>query len=209
MKRVLVLSPHPDDEAIGCGGTICRHVAEGDEVHVVFLTSGEKGGHGLPPDETRRVREGEAAEAARILGVRSIEFWGEPDGGLEATTALLGRLQRRVVEWPPRLVYAPHPRDAHRDHVAVSSLVQRWHRTTPPSDVDVRLFEIWTPIQKMAVIVDISQFIERKLEAIRAYRSQVEVVDLADAARGLARYRGALHCWPEGDYAEVFARVEP
>ena len=43
MNRVMVISPHPDDESIGCGGTICRHVAAGEPVHVELLTSGEKG----------------------------------------------------------------------------------------------------------------------------------------------------------------------
>jgi len=47
MNRVMVISPHPDDESIGCGGTICRHVAAGDPVYIELLTSGEKGGHGL------------------------------------------------------------------------------------------------------------------------------------------------------------------
>ena len=89
MSRILVLSPHPDDEAIGCGGTLLRHVGQGDNVRVVFLTSGEKGGHGRSEADTLRVREQEAREAARILGVRQQEFWREPDGALKATAAVV------------------------------------------------------------------------------------------------------------------------
>src|SRR5262245_5051670 len=85
MTRVLVRSPHPDDESIGCGGTLRKHALRGDEVRVVFLTSGEKGGHGRPPEETARVREGEAVAAAAILGLSGVEFWRQQDGGLRVT----------------------------------------------------------------------------------------------------------------------------
>ena len=84
MSRILVLSPHPDDESIGCGGTLRRHVLGRDQVKVVFLTSGERGGHGRPPEETRQVREAEARAAGRILGVRRLEFWQQPDGAVRA-----------------------------------------------------------------------------------------------------------------------------
>src|SRR5262249_18052193 len=75
MRRILVISPHPDDESIGCGGALRKHALRGDEVRVVFLTSGEKGGHGRPLEETARARELEAATAAAILGLAGIEFW--------------------------------------------------------------------------------------------------------------------------------------
>ena len=58
-RNILVLSPHPDDESIGCGGTIANHTAAGDQVTVIFLTSGEKGCEGKPPDETCNIREQE------------------------------------------------------------------------------------------------------------------------------------------------------
>src|SRR5205807_1547507 len=93
MSRVLVISPHPDDEAIGCGGTLRQHVLQGDTVRVVFLTSGENGGHGMPPEETGRIREEEARAAAEILGISEVEFWREPDGAVRVTSRLTDRLR--------------------------------------------------------------------------------------------------------------------
>src|SRR5437879_4633880 len=82
MSNVLVISPHPDDESIGCGGTLRRHVLQGDIVQAVFLTSGERGGHGRSREDTMRIREQEAREAAAILGLAQIEFWRVSNGSL-------------------------------------------------------------------------------------------------------------------------------
>ena len=99
MSRVLVISPHPDDEAIGCGGVLCEHVAHEDDVWVVFLTSGEKGGHGRSEEETARLREEEAQAAAAIMGYERLEFWRLPDGALQATGAVVERLRKTVTAW--------------------------------------------------------------------------------------------------------------
>src|SRR5690348_632327 len=77
--NVLVIAPHPDDESIGCGGTICAHAGHGDRVTVVFLTSGELGLRELTKEEAWRVRELEAEKAADILGVASVTFLRRPD----------------------------------------------------------------------------------------------------------------------------------
>src|SRR5437879_1020111 len=91
-KRVFVISPHPDDESIGCGGAIRSHVVCGASVRVVFLTSGENGGHGRSAEETIRIREAEARVAAQVFGVEDVDFRREPDGAFRATGALAARL---------------------------------------------------------------------------------------------------------------------
>jgi len=101
-KRVFVISPHPDDESIGCGGAIRSHVVCGASVRVVFLTSGEKGGHGRSAEETIRIREAEARVAAQVLGVEDVDFWREPDGAFRATGALAARLGDMSRQWRPQ-----------------------------------------------------------------------------------------------------------
>ncbi len=209
MSRVLAVSPHPDDEAIGCGGTLCGHAAEGDEIRVLYLTSGEQGGHGLAPAETARIREREAAEAARIVGADELDFWRQPDGALRATRELAERLGALIRDWGPKWVYVTHDREMHPDHRAAARLVRRALGSPVQLPVlpTVRMFEVWTPLQGMDDIVDISPHIEAKLQAIRAYEHQGRVMRFDQAALGLSRYRGEMHSWPGGDYAEVFARM--
>ena len=207
MNRILVLAPHPDDESIGCGGTLCRHVQQGDEVHVVFLTSGEKGGHGRSEAATIRVREAEARRAASILGIPDIDFWHLPDGAVRSTRSAIERLRVKLSQFRPHTIYVTHEHEMHHDHRAAVRLLRRALKHVPGEHPEVLGFEVWTPIQKLSGIVDISPFIEQKLRAVRTYRSQCAVVGFVNAVRGLNRYRGEMHSWPGGDYAEVFTRV--
>lgn len=203
--RVLVLSPHPDDEAIGLGGTLHLHVRNGDEVEVIFLTSGERGVQGKGPTETASTRESEAAAAAQILGYGSMEFWRQPDGAVEANPALVQRLTDKLQAWQPAFVYVTHPAEQHPDHRAAASLVQRAVQEMAGRRPQIRSYEVWTPLQHMDHVEDISEVIEVKMAAIRAHRCQCEIVRFDEAALGLARYRGEMHSWPGGPYAEVFS----
>jgi LmbE family N-acetylglucosaminyl deacetylase len=208
MSRVLVVSPHPDDEAIGCGGTLRKHVEQGDAVRAVFLTSGEKGGHGRPPEETARRREQEAATAAAVLGVAEIEFWRGPDGAFRATRGWVDRLRSTLEQWRPEVLYVTHAREMHPDHRAAARMARRARLAAAHvTHVTVLAYEVWTPMERMDEIVDISPYVEVKRKAIRAYRSQCAVMRFEEAALALNRYRGEMHCWPGGDYAESFTRL--
>lgn len=203
---VLVVAPHPDDEAIGCGGTLRLHANKGDVVHIVFLTSGEAGGHGRDAAETARVREREARRAGAILGAASLEFWHEPDGALRARRQLVERLAARIAALRPAVVYAPHEREQHPDHRAAARAVRRAAAAIGRRSPDILLYEVWTPIERMDEIVDVTSQTAVKRRAIRAYRSQCAVLRFDEASLGLARWRGEMHCWPGGSHAEVFAR---
>jgi LmbE family N-acetylglucosaminyl deacetylase len=206
LSRVLVVGAHPDDEAIGCGGTLRRHSIEGDELSAVFLTSGEAGGHGIK--NAGDVREREARAAAAILGIEQIEFWHEPDGRLRARRDLVARLERLIAGVRPSLIYVPHEHDDHPDHRCAARIV---HRATGADahQPEIRQFEIWSPLTRIDHVSDISSVLEDKLLAIRAYQSQCKAMRFDDAFAGLARYRGEMHSWPGGSYAEVFTLVRP
>ncbi len=208
MRNILVISPHPDDEAIGCGGTLAKHIAAGESVEVIFLTSGEKGGHGRSAEETVKVRELESHAAAQIMQFSNIQFWREPDGAFIADENNISRLADEIMQDPPLIIYAPHDQEAHPDHRAAAKLVIRALDSLPVNikKPTVRFYEVWTPIQEFHEVEDISEFVYKKRAAILAYKSQCDVLAFDEAILGLNRYRGEMHCWPGGDYAEVFKK---
>ena len=203
--KAFVLSPHPDDEAIGCGGTLRKHVLAGDEVHVVFLTSGEGGGHGV--EDAGTVREREAEVSGKIIGVTSTGFWRQRDGRVRADERTVARLTAELSAIQPDIVYVTHEKEMHPDHRAAVRLLRGALREASLR-LEVRTYEVWTPLQDLAYIEDISDVIETKLEAVRAHTSQCNVMRFDDAVQGLNRYRGEMHSWPGGPYAEVFGELQ-
>ena len=204
--NVLVIAPHPDDETIGCGGTLCLHHQRGDRVAVVFLTSGELGLKQLPREKAWAVRETEAMSAAKILGLAKVEFLRQPDWMLGDHVKAAARALRSVLlAEQPQLIYVPHEDEWHPDHqVALPILRQalrKWRGTSP----EVRAYEIWTPLTAHDHVEDISRVMPRKLKALRAHRSQLKEFDYERAVRGLNAFRGELAA--KCRYAEVFQTV--
>ena len=106
--HVLVIAPHPDDEAIGCGGALCLHKRAGDRLNAVFLSSGELGLKNLPREEAWRTREKEARKSCSILGIQAIEFFRGPDWTLsEAAGEIAPRLASFLRADPPDMIYLP------------------------------------------------------------------------------------------------------
>lgn len=196
---VVVLAPHPDDEAIGCGGQLALEARSGVRTVVVFLTSGGAYADGVPSDASAR-REAEAGQAADVLGVAATHFLGYPDSALRSVTQSAARaVAALVADEQPTLLLIPNPEDNHGDHQAVHTIVSAAFPDGPPCDVAA--YEVWTPLQHFTESIDISDVIEVKRSAIQAYRSQLAEFAYDRAADGLSQYRGALagNC----DYAEV------
>jgi LmbE family N-acetylglucosaminyl deacetylase len=204
--NILVIAPHPDDEAIGCGGALCAHRDSGARISVVFLTSGELGLKHLPRQEAWAIRESEASKAGQVLGVANMDFLRCSDWTLgqeiAKASALLGPL---LQEQSPDVIYVPHPAEAHPDHSVALPLVQAAWKLCSFSAPNVRLYEVWTPLSSYDIVQDISELMPQKTQALREHASQLKDLDYVQAVTGLNQYRGALagRC----KFAEVFAQT--
>lgn len=204
--NVVVVAPHPDDEAIGCGGSILRHADAGDRVHVVFLTSGELGLDHLEVAEAHRVREAEANAAAEVLGLAEVSFWRLADWELgNGVDGLVDRLADVVAREGAERVYAPHPGEWHPDHQAACAATLAATDRCGLSTWAVYGYEVWTPMPAFDRVEDVSEVMPRKLEAVGRYVSQLSPIDYRRGVEGLNAYRGALAA--RSSYAEVFSRL--
>jgi LmbE family N-acetylglucosaminyl deacetylase len=194
-RTVLVIAPHPDDEAIGCGGKLWLHSQRGDIVRLVFLTSGERGMGDDRPDAVRSIREAEARAASAVLGALPPDFLRLADMGLGDDVAGAAMRLRAVIEaCPPDLIYLPHPDESHPDHAATLPIVSQALEglSARPERPQLRGYEVWSPMTRCGWVEDISAVMPQKLRAIGCYRSQLERCRYDRAICGLNQYRGVM-----------------
>ncbi len=179
--EVLAIGVHPDDVELGCGGTLLKLRAAGRSVAIVDLTRGELGTRGTP-----ELRLQEAAEAARILGIEQRLNLGLRDGFIGESEAEVRAVIGALRAFRPRVVLANALEDRHPDHGQAAALVRRacflsgLRRIETAAGGEVQA--PWRPdhlycyIQdrwlQPSFVVDISSHFERKLDAVRAFRSQ-------------------------------------
>lgn len=211
--HALVVAPHPDDDIIGCGGSIIHLVRKGYRVTVVYMTSGEAGSLAHSKEELRQIRETEAREAAALIGFDDPVFLRNADGCLAADAATLTCLTSIIRAKRPGIIYFPHAGEGCRDHRVTHDLcaeaVKRargpWFQECPgePWSVEsVLCYEVWTPLAEVSYVEEISDCVDLKLEALRCHRSQLALIPYDEAVRGLNRYRGAMT--GKGVYCECF-----
>ncbi|MBW2708396.1 MAG: PIG-L family deacetylase [Deltaproteobacteria bacterium] len=188
-RRVLVLAPHPDDETIGCGGSIALHTGAGDPVRVIFLTNGAKGDSSGEIEKNRYVamRQEEAKRACAVIGVTDLEFWPYEDRALSGAHGALRRMVDLLTDYRPQRVYVPSPLEFHPDHRAACFLLCDALSGNDFS-FEVAFYELGQPLC-VNTLVDITPVLARKHQAIDQYESQLKEQPYKDIAMGLNRYR--------------------
>ncbi len=211
----LVVAPHPDDEVLGCGGVIAKCSASGDQVHVLIVTRGA-------PDIfdqkiVQEVRE-ECVRANEILGTHKVHFFDyfAPKLDTYEQREIASSISELVEKVRPEVVYIPHYGDLHFEHVichrtslvacrpTATNTVKKIYAYETLSETDWSLqHESFAP----NVFVNISDHLEKKIEAMSVYRTQLYPSPSnrsIDCLRALSRVRGgAIHC----DAAEAFELV--
>lgn len=141
--RVLVLSPHPDDELIGCGGTLCRLLSAGAKVSILQATDGcsLESLCDLPQARRKTVRLEEAGRVAAALGA-SLVLWREEDARLRRSGETIAKLARLLDEVRPTHVFTPFVGDLHADHRTLSAILGEALATTR-LEPQVLQYEVW------------------------------------------------------------------
>jgi len=188
--RVLVLSPHIDDDVIGAGGCLRKHVRAGDFVKIVYFA------------DCTEARVREAEEAAAIIGVSDLEFLGYESKRLLECRGLDDRLSVILKDYGPDIVYLPSLFDRHNDHLAVNHLLAAIHDQFH-FNFTVCAYEVWTALVPN-LVVDITDSVAEKKHALSRYKSQLASNDWVEAATSLNRFRGVTS--GAGTYAEGFMR---
>lgn len=197
--KILVFGAHPDDMEVGMGGTIARHASMGDEVLMCVATVPSLG-------DTRR---NEARRGAEILGAR-LHLLDIPAGELEYNRETVRRVDKVLNDFDPDVIYTQWDQDSHQDHNAISRSVISAARKNRCS---LLMYEQTIPGGivpggfRDQSFVDISDFIERKIESIRAHRSQWQIHGdrWLQGVRGRASYRGFQI---NVEYAEAFEVIK-
>lgn len=200
--KVLVFGAHPDDLEIGMGGTIAKHVAAGDEVIMVV---------GTVPSQAERRKE-EARVGAKILG-GDLRFLEIESDEFEYNRRLVGQIDALLKEIDPELIYTHWDQDSHQDHNNLSRGVMS---ATRKNRCSVLMYEQTIPGGivpggfKAQSFVDVSAYIDQKIESIRAHESQHELNgDLwLQGVRGRASYRGFQINVAYAEAFEVIKEIE-
>ena len=210
-QRVLCFAPHPDDEVVGVGGSLHLHGLAGDPVQVILATDGTAGDPQgkYPPGEYGELRRGESRRAAALLGLGEPEFWGLGDGcevSAEDRVQVTDMIAGQIRGFEPDLVYLPWAADSHPDHLVLHQIVLEGLRVVDFRGLALG-YEIWAPLPAPHWVVDITDVVDKKRDALACFETQLAYTDLAHAVFGLNGYRSML-LERSGGYGEAFQQID-
>lgn len=217
-KTVLVIAAHADDEVLGCGGTIARHVAEGDTVNLVLMADGVSSRQNSSESDLRR-RLAATTSAQHALGISSVDHLELPDNRMDCIPLLdiVQRLEPIVRSIRPSIVFTHHHGDLNVDHRRTHEAVMTVCRPVPESSIrEIYGFEVlssteWATPRLNAFLptlfVDISKHLPDKLKALEAYSDEMREMPHSRSMRhveALARHRGFSVGMDAAEAFEVF-----
>lgn len=208
--KVLVVAAHPDDEILGCGGTIVKHCKNGDEVRILIMAEGltSRGMHRdvVGNSEALDVLHASSHKAARIMGVGEVKLLSFPDNRMDSIDLLdvVKQIELVIDEYKPDIVYTHHAGDVNIDHKITHEAVVTACRPLPGQFVKTLLFfeTVSSTEWQMSVVnkvfmpnwfVNIAEEFDKKIEALKCYESEMREYPHSRSYKAveiLAKYRG-------------------
>lgn len=210
MSKILVIAAHPDDEVLGCGGTMAKLAAAGKPVEVLILGEGaasrSDSASATVAAEIKRLQR-DAEQAAKVLGVKKVHFSALPDNRFDTVPLLdvIKKIEAVVAEVQPELVFTQHGGDLNVDHEVTFRAVMTAVR--PMQGQGIRAlyayevasstewaFQRFAPVFRPSLFMDIGKFLDKKIEAMKAYEQEIRLFPhprSPEALRALATWRGS------------------
>jgi LmbE family N-acetylglucosaminyl deacetylase len=205
-KTVLVLAPHPDDEIIGCGGTLARMIESGARVTVIQATDGADSValSKFSEQERREIRLAEAEAVANLIGVQDVLYWREPNGALSGRKEIIDELIETIRRIRPSLMLVPFMTDIHGEHRVLTRIASealgglRSESTLP----EIFQYEVWslTPANRYC---DVSGEMNRLEELFFLYETAMKIDDFVHFCADRNYYHSLSLAGQKG-FAEAF-----
>lgn len=218
MKKVLVVAAHPDDETLGAGGVIAKHITLGDSVSVLILGEGvaSRKEHGEDYSKEREALRADANRALAKLGVTDVSFLDFSDNSFDVVPLLkiIKAVERAIAEKRPDIVYTHHWGDLNVDHRITFDAVLTACRPLGNTVKKILCFEVPSSTEWNAqtvenafmpnAFVDITEVLEKKISALKEYKSEMrpyphprslEGIEILAKMRGLAIGRKAAEAF--------------
>ena len=217
MSKILIIAPHPDDETLGCGGTLYRHNANSDEIYWIIVT-GISLENGWSIDAVNK-RDSEINAITVKFGFKEVFNFRLPTTRIDTLphSGLVGKIKDVLKKVEPEIIYMPFAQDIHTDHQIVAKAMQsnlKWFRH--PYIKKALMYETLSETEynfieqrnfHPNVFINISEFIDDKIETIKIYESEIGKSPFPRSEiiiRSLAAYRGSQSGY---DAAEAFELV--
>lgn len=184
MKKIMVIAPHPDDETLGCGGTLLRHISQGDEVYwLICTTISEDEGFTKQRIQERKKEIETVADMFGFAGYRQLSF-KTTELDLVPRKELVGAIAEYINEIEPHTLYLPYRNDVHSDHAYVfDSSIACTKSFRYPFVKKVCVYETLSETEfglrtdddgfRPNQWIEISNFISRKIEILKVYNSEI------------------------------------
>ena len=205
IKKVLVVAAHPDDELLGCGGTLIKLAKKNCKIFTLFFTDGISA-RGSKFSKKVNNRKNEALKSLKIMGVHSSKFLSYPDNGLDTVPLIkiIREIEQIIIKFKPDTILTHSNVDLNIDHEIVSRAVVTASRPKPNFCVkNILLFETlssteWNFNLKKKTFnpnyfIDITLTIKKKIKAAKAYKNEINSWPHPRSIKGiknLASYRG-------------------
>lgn len=194
--NIFVLSPHPDDDVFGIGGTLSLFSRINSQITIIYLCNGSKGNNfGKKDNNLIKTRKKESLLSGKILNIKNQIFYNNEDGELNLNQIIINNLVQIIKKNDPNIIFTPNIVDNHEDHKATNKLLYETLKKIDVSEqknIKIAQYEIWTPLYPNKII-NITKEIATKNKLVSCHQSQLKSRNYDKAIISLNKYRAEIN----------------